>query len=187
MISRTTLLLIICICAVCALPMQVSSLPMVGFSLKPSPASGPYQDNEFLEKANTTIYGLSNQSIPTGTALRDLQSVQQELSKMSISPKLYPVASDINAFLYYTSKAGDEYSDASSLGGSPYSPVVSDSSIFGDATEYYQAAKKTWEHIKARYPGVTLYTMTQPSSDLGNDDTNIYSYDTPSHGHSGLW
>ncbi|HWQ63976.1 MAG TPA: hypothetical protein VN429_06130 [Methanospirillum sp.] len=189
MINRTALLLILGLCAVCLLPLQASALPMVGFSLKPSPASGPYQDKDFLEQANKTIYGLSNKTLPTGTALTDLRTVQGKISKMNISPSLYSNATDINAFIYYTWKSGDEYEDASSLGDSFYSPVTSDSSLYDDANEYYEAAKTTWDRIKSRYPGATLYTMPKPSTVIA--DTG--SYDPYTHGstnkgaRSGLW
>jgi hypothetical protein len=180
--------ILICLIALCAIPVYSSaSLPMVGFPLKPSPEDGPYQDDEFIEKANTSIYSLSNKTVPTGLTLRDLQSVQQQLSKMSISPEFYDEASTINAFLYYTTKAGDEYDDAMTLSNSPYSPVTEDSAMFNDANEYYLAAKNVWEKIKSRYPDVTLYTMGSASS--GSAENNLYAYDTPvsSRGHSGLW
>jgi len=189
MINRSALLLIIGLCAVCLLPLQASALPMVGFSLKQSPASGPYQDKDFLDQANKTIYGLSNKTLPTGTALMDLRTSQGQLSKMNISPALYNNATDINAFIYYTWKAGDEYEDASSLGGSYYSPVTTDSALYDDATEYYQAAKTTWDKIKSRYPGATLYTMPVQTTETGDGG----SYDPYTHGstskgaHSGLW
>ncbi len=189
MINRTALLLIFCLCAVCLLPLQASALPMVGFSLKQSPASGPYQDKEFLELANTTIYGLSNGTLPTGTANTDLRTVQSKMSKMSISPELYDNATDINAFIYYTWKAGDEYEDASSLGGSDFSPVTIDSSLYDDANEYYQAAKITWDRIKSGYPGVTLYTMPVQTTGYGDGasyDPYTHSY-TNKGAHSGLW
>ncbi len=189
MINRTALLIIIGLCAVCLLPLQASALPMVGFSLKPSPASGPYQDKDFLDQANTTIFGLSNKTLPTGTTLLELRTAQGKLSKMNISPALYSNATDINAFIYYTWKAGDEYEDASSLGGSYYSPVTSDSALYDDATEYYQAAKTTWDKIKTRYPGATLYTM--PVQNTGSGDGASYDPYTQSYtnkgAHSGLW
>lgn len=175
-----------CIIACCAIPVYSAALPMVGFPLKPSPAAGPYQDDEFLEKANTSIYSLSNKTVPTGIELRSLQSVQQQMSKMSISPELFDEASEINAFLYYTTKAGDEYGDASSLTGGFYTPVTDSSPMFNEAYEYYNAAKKSWAKIKSRYPDVNLYTMTAPDSE--SDDNNLYSDTSVSpRGHSGLW
>jgi len=188
MINRTALFLIICLCAVCILPLQVSGLPMVGFSLKPSPASGPYQDTEFLEKANNTINDLSNKTLPTGNAVASLRTTQGEMSKMSISPALYQNATDINAFIYYTWKAGDEYDDATSLGGNEYyAPSTIDSSQVEEATEYYLAAKTMWERIKSRYPGVTLYTMPE-SSTMTNGNYDPYTHGSTSKGaYSGLW
>jgi hypothetical protein len=161
MISRTRILVIICLLALCAIPVYTSAgVMLVGFPLKPSPTEGPYQDNEFMAKANATIYGLSNGTVPNGTALLEVTSTQQQLSKMKISPEFYPVASTINDFLFYTSKAGREYSQAMSLTSSIFSPVSGDSSQFNDANEYYAAAQAAWAQIKHLYPDVTLYTMS---------------------------
>jgi hypothetical protein len=184
------LFLILFVIALCILPICASaSLPLVGFPIKPSPATGPYDDEKFLEQTNTTIYGLSNQTIPTGLALRNLQTQQQQLSKMSISPELYPEAELINTFLYYTGKAGDEYDDANIISDKPYTPITSDSAIFREAEEYYQAAQTIWEKIKGRYPGVTLYTMKSSSSSDSNSDSDLFNYETQTQqrGHSGLW
>lgn len=167
-----------------------ASLPLVGFPIKQSPATGPYDDAKFLEQTNTSIYGLSNQTIPTGITLRNLQTMQQQLSKMSISPELYPKAVQINAFLYYTVKAGDEYDDANILSDKPYTPITSDSAIFREAEEYYQAATSVWKTIKDQYPGVTLYTMPgSGSSSNDNSDSGLFNYETQTQqrGHSGLW
>ncbi len=150
---------------------------MVGFPLTPSPSEGPYQDEQFLERSNTSIYGLSNTTLPNGTSLLELKSVQQQISKMKISPDLYPLASNINAFLYYTGKAGTEYNEANSLASSPYSPVDLNGGQFTDADMYYSAAKTVWERIKGHYPDVTLYTMPKT--------TNLPS--TSGYSLSGLW
>jgi hypothetical protein len=188
MLRSRVLLFLACLIAVCAIPACCSAgLPVVGFSLKPSPDQGPYDDEEFMEKANASIYSLSNKTVPTGLTLRDLQSVQQQLSKMSISPELYKKASNINAFLYYTTKAGDEYDNAQSLAGSPYSPVTFDSSMFSDAETYYKAAKAVWEKIKDGYPDVTLYTLSSESSESDEDYLSFSGEQVSSRGHSGLW
>jgi len=178
MIPRTRILVIICLLAICAIPVLSSaSLPMVGFPLKSSPAEGPYQDDEFSESANLSIYALSNTTIPNGTTLLELKSTQQQISKMKVSPEFYPVASNINAFLYYTGKAGTEYNEAKTLTSSPYSPVDQDSGQFTDADTYYSAAKTVWERIKARYPDVTLYTMPKTTNLPSNGGYSL----------SGLW
>jgi hypothetical protein len=189
MIPRTRILAFICLLAICAIPVySAASLPMVGFTLKPSPAAGPYQDEEFLEKANISIYALSNTTVPNGTTLLEVQSIQQQISKLNISPGLRPVALNINAFLYYTGRAGTEYSLAKSLSGSQYSPVAPDSSQFNDANMYYSAAKTVWGRIQNLYPEVTLYTLS------GTTDTTSYNGDTlytpvssPHGAYTGLW
>jgi hypothetical protein len=161
MASKKKIYVILCLFAICALPVCSSAaLPIVGFPLKPSPAEGPYQDDVFLEKANETIYGLSNHSVPSGTAIRELQSVQQQLAKMKISPKLYPVASDINAFLYYTGKAGSEYGDALIMTTNFNIPASQGQGQLAEAGKYYTAATEVWEGIKGMYPNVTLYTLS---------------------------
>lgn len=133
--------------------------PIVGFPLKASPAQGPYQDEEFLNMANETISALSNQTVPNGTNLLELQSVQQQLAKMKISKELHPLATNINAFLYYTGKAGSEYGDAASITASPNIPASQGASQFAEAARYYQAATEVWQKIKDVYPNVTIYKM----------------------------
>jgi len=208
MFDKNKILLIICLIAVCVLPVCSSAgLPMVQFPLKPSPAEGPYQDEEFFKQADAIIYSLSNQTIPTGTTLLDLKSVQQTISKMSISPALYTKAQNVNAFLFYTGKAGTAYNEAVSLTHSPFSPVPQDGSEYSEADTYYSAAQKMWEKIKNDYPDVTLYTMkakTEETTDsvyqdgLGVASGESASQNVPgfgiasgegvsTQGHSGLW
>ena len=161
MTSKNKMYVFLFLFAICALPVCSSAaLPIVGFPLKPSPAEGPYQDDIFLKQANETIYDLSNQTVPNGTAIRELQSVQQQLAKMKISPKLYPVASDINAFLYYTGKAGSEYGDALTMTTNQNIPASQGQSQLAEANKYYSAATDVWEGIKGMYPNVTLYTLS---------------------------
>ncbi|MFH0966325.1 MAG: hypothetical protein V1862_01390 [Methanobacteriota archaeon] len=188
MIPRRKVFIILCLFAFCAIPVYTSaSLPMVGFPLKPSPAEGPYQDVAFLEKANMSIYALSNTSIPNGTTLLDLKSIQQQISKMNISPELYPLASNINAFLYYTGKAGTEYSDAMSLSSSPFSPIDQNNGLFSDAEMYYSAATSVWNRIKAQYPDVTLYTM-HITTDQSSYSSSLMGGEESKYGaKSGLW
>lgn len=175
--SWRVLLITLIIMGICTI--HVVALPTVMFPLKPSPQTGPYQDAEFLTIANETIYGLSNQTIPNGTMLREFQTNQQKLAKMNISPDLYPRARQINAYLYYTSKAGDAYSDAMSLASKPYSPEYTDSSITAEAKEYQIASQVIWNQIKDLYPDVTPYrleTSQQPYSP--NEDPSFkWPYD----------
>ena len=162
-------LIIIGICTI-----HAAALPTVMFPLKPSPDTGPYQDSEFLEMTNETIYSLSDQTIPNDTALLDLQTTQQKLAKMSISQQLYPTAKQINAYLYYTAKAGNEYADAMSFYSKPYSPVYKDESQISEARQYQAASQVIWNQIQNLYPGVTPYrleTSTKPFS--VNEDPNF--------------
>ncbi len=163
---------------------HAAALPTVMFPLKPSPATGPYQDAVFLDIANETIYGLSNQAIPNGTTLLELQTTQQQLAKMSISPDLYPRARQINAYLYYTSKAGGEYSDAMNLAGKPYSPAYKDNSVLSEARQYQAASQVIWNQIKDLYPGVTPYRLeTVTGAYSPNEDPNFkwpYDFALPS-------
>jgi len=132
---------------------------MVKFPLKPSPATGPYDDEVFLDIANDTITSLSGQTVPNGTTLYDVQTTQQKISKMNISPDFYPIANQINMYLYYTGKAGSEYSSAMTMMDKPYSPVYNQDSQLSDAKLYDTAAKRSWEQIKFLYPDVTMYTL----------------------------
>jgi len=187
-ISGRTFLIALIIIAIWTI--HAAALPTVMFPLKPSPATGPYQDAEFLDIANETIYGLSNQTIPNGTHLRELQTTQQQLAKMNISPELYPRARQINAYLYYTSKAGDEYSDAMNLAGKPYSPAYKDNSVLSEARQYQTASQVIWNQIKDLYPGVTPYRLeTVTGAFSPNEDPNFkWPYDPVSPSVSGdLW
>lgn len=189
MISSAKIFVIICLCTICALPVYSSaSLPMVPFTLKSPGAEGPYQDQEFLEKANMSIYALSNTTVPNGTTLREVQSVQMQLSKMKVSPELYPVANNINSFLYYTGKAGDAFSESSSMTESQFSPVSQSNAMTDEANMYYSAAKAVWERVKYLYPDVTLYTMTGGSDAPSYSTGSLYSPVSGPHGaYSGLW
>ncbi|PWR70889.1 hypothetical protein [Methanospirillum lacunae] len=171
------LLIALIIMMICTI--HVAALPTVMFPLKPSPITGPYQDAEFLTIANETIYGLSNQTIPNGTTLRELQTTQQKLAKMNISPDLYPRARQINAYLYYTSKAGDAYSDAMSLASKPYSPAYTDSSVTSEAKEYQIASQVIWNQIMDLYPGVSPYRLETSKTPYSpnEDPTFKWPYD----------
>lgn len=159
---------------------HASSLPTILFPLKDSPATGPYQDDEFLALATSTIYGLSNATIPNGTELRDLQSIQQKLAKMNISPDFYEKARKINAYLYYTAQAGDAYSDAMSLSGKAYSPVYEDPSALSEVQEYQAASKTMWNQIQDLFPGVEPYRITTEEKPFSvNEDPNFKQPNNP--------
>jgi|GEM_PF-903445 len=167
---------------------QAAALPTVMYPLKPSPANGPYQDSEFLELANETIYGLSNTTIPNGTSLRELQSTQQRLAKMNISPGLYPTAKQINAYLYYASKSGDELSDALSLADKPYSPVYRDDTMISEARKYQVASQTVWSLIKSLYPGVVPYTLSSQVNPTPTEEAPYFWPKSPFSDFSGdLW
>ncbi|WP_146201225.1 hypothetical protein [Methanospirillum lacunae] len=159
---------------------HASSLPTILFPLKDSPATGPYQDDEFLTLASSAIYGLSNATIPNGTELRDLQSTQQKLAKMNISPDFYEKARKINAYLYYTAQAGDAYSDAMSLSGKAYSPVYEDPSALSEVQEYQAASKTMWNQIQDLFPGVEPYRITTEEKPFSvNEDPTFKQPNNP--------
>lgn len=184
-------LFIIGIITLCIFTIPASCLPMVASPLKPSPDTGPYQDNEFLELANDTIYGLSNQTMPNGTALLDLLTIQQKLAKMSISPELYPTAKQINAYLYYTAKAGNKYADAMSFYSKPYSPVYEDESLISEARVYQAASQTIWKRIQDLYPGVTPYRLETSKKPFSVNEDPYFKWPPyapfSSYGHEGLW
>lgn len=159
---------------------HVSSLPTILFPLKDSPTTGPYQDDQFMTLATGTIYGLSNATIPNGTELRDLQTTQQKLASMNISPEFYEKARKINAYLYYTAQAGDAYSDLMSLAGKAYSPVTEDSSSMAEVQEYQAASKTMWNQIQDLFPGVTAYKITTEKKPFSvNEDPNFKQPNNP--------
>jgi hypothetical protein len=168
-------IILIGIVSLCAFTIHAAAFPIVTFPLKPSPESGPYEDEKFLELANMTIYSLSNQTIPNGTALGNLQTTQQKLSRMNISPELHPTATYINDYLYYASKAGAEYSDALSLATSIYSPVYRNEGLLGEAKTYQAASQTIWNRIKDLYPGVIPYTISFPVTSTSSTEYDVYS------------
>lgn len=175
-----TVILIIMFCVAHAL-----SLPTILFPLKDSPATGPYQDDEFLALATSAIYGLSNATIPNGTELRDLQSTQQKLAKMNISPEFFEKAEKINAYIYYTAQAGDAYADAMSLSGKAYSPVYEDPSALSEVQEYQAASKTMWNQIQDLFPGVEPYRITTEKKPFSvNEDPNFKQPNNPFSSYS---
>jgi len=153
----------------CLFTAYVTSLPMVILPLKPAPATGPYQDTEFFDIANDTIYSLSGQTIPNGTELRELQTTQQQLTQMNISPDFYPTATKINDYLYYVSKAGDEASDAMNLADKMGSPEYTDWTVDSKAKAYQEASFTVWEDIKELFPNVTPYELRPVATRLPSD------------------
>jgi hypothetical protein len=162
-------LFFIALIILCIFTNQVASLPTIIFPLKPSPAIGPYQDDDFLHQSNNTIYELSNATIPNGTNLRELQTTQQKLSKMNVSPELYPTAKQINAYLYYVTKAGDAADDSMTLADKPYSPESTDWTINSDVTTYQNASLTIWNQIKDLYPNATTYKLRPIALPLRSD------------------
>jgi hypothetical protein len=174
MAVRDLYLLLILIALGSCICLSASALVIVGFPLKSSPPQGPYQDEEFLDLANDTIYAYTNETLPNGTDLLTLSTIQQQLSRMNISPELHPEATQINAFLYYTTKAGEEFEEALSITGKAYSPAYRDTSAYADAYEYQNASRVVWEKIKERYPGIVPYKLTEPSKPFSsNEDPNF--------------
>jgi hypothetical protein len=144
---------------ICLFATYVSSLPMVMFPLKPSPSTGPYQDDEFLKIANDSIYSLSGQIMPNGTSLRELETTQQKLATMNISPELYPKAKKINEYLYYACKAGDESSDVMNLADKKGSPEYTDWTVDTQAKTYQNASVTIWIDIQDLYPNATPFNL----------------------------
>lgn len=171
-IHRLLILIVLgsCIC------LSVSALVIVGSPLKPSPSQGPYQDEEFLALANDTIYTYTNGTVPNGTDLLILSTTQKQLSRMNISPELHPEATQINAFLYYTAKASEEFEDALSITGKPYSPQYRDTTAYADAYAYQNASRVVWEKIKDRYPGIVPYKLIEPSKPFSTNEDPDFTW-----------
>jgi hypothetical protein len=164
---------------------HAASLPTILFPLKESPNTGPYQDDQFMALASSAIYGLSNATIPNGTELRDLQTTQQKLAKMNISPDFYEKARKINAYLYYTAQAGDAYSDAMSLSGKAYSPVYEDQAALSEVQEYQAASTTMWNQIQDLFSNVTPYRITTEKKPFSvNEDPNFKQPNNPFSSYS---
>ena len=86
MTFRNKIFVLFCLCAICILPICSSAaLPLVNFPLKPSPSEGPYQDTEFLEKANQ---GGGNLGLPISADRIKLNLDDNEIDeKNTIPPK----------------------------------------------------------------------------------------------------
>ncbi len=164
---------------------HATSLPTIMYPLKESPESGPYQDDEFMAIATDEIYSLSNATIPTGTELLNLQSTQQKLASMNISPEFYDEARKINAYLYYTAQAGEAYSDAMSLSGKAYSPTYEDPSAMAEVQEYQGASQTMWNQIQDLFPDVIPYRITTEKTPYSvNEDPNFKQPNNPFSSYS---
>ncbi len=164
---------------------HAASLPTILYPLKESPKTGPYQDEQFMALATDTIYSFSNATIPNGTELRDLQTTQQRMASMNISPDFYQKARKINAYLYYTAQAGDAYSDAMSLSGKAYSPVYNDPSAMSEVQEFQGASKTMWNQIQDLFPNVTPYRITTEKKPYSvNEDPDFKQPNNPFSSYS---
>ncbi len=182
-ISGRLLLIVVLLTGICVV--HASSLPTILYPLKESPKTGPYQDEQFMALATDTIYSLSNATIPNGTELRDLQTTQQRLASMNISPDFYQKARKINAYLYYTAQAGDAYSDAMSLSGKAYSPVYNDPSAMSEVREFQGASKTMWNQIQDLFPNVTPYRITTEKKPYSvNEDPDFKQPNNPFSSYS---
>ena len=134
------------------------------FPLKSPSPTGPYEDHKFMNTVTTQINGLSGKMLPTeGTDLLNLKSTQFQISRMNISPDLYPRASLINAYLYKLNQAGETYGTTkrltdhpSTLGNPVYDP-------YSKARSYYNDAMETWSDIKDLFPGNVPPTLPDPT------------------------
>ncbi|MDD1729447.1 MAG: hypothetical protein LUQ50_10290 [Methanospirillum sp.] len=149
------------------------------YPLNPSPSTGPYDDQKFMDIATTQIMGFSGKTLPTeGNELLNLKSVQMELSRMNISPDFYPRASLVNAYLYNLSQAGDAYGTTKSLTDHPStlgSPIYDQ---YSKARGIFANALKTWSEIKDLFPKAIPPSLPDPTLPIRPSQEQVISSDS---------
>lgn len=145
---------------------DMTTLPQVQLPLAPPAQEAPFDDDEFFDRANTTIYTICNgQTLPVGkmnTAVHDsLAGTYYTLIRMNISQEQYPRAEEIVSFLSYTLTLSEKYQDYESE-QNKFSPVDMGITPYEDLVPWYDAAAGVWKKISKEYPGAKMYGM--PSS-----------------------
>jgi len=133
------------------------------YALKPSPVSGPYNDQKFMDLATSILTNLSGKVIPIeGVELLNLKSNQIQLSRMNISPEFYPQATKINSYLLKICQAGETYSTTKTLTDHPNtlgSPVYDQ---YTKARSNYSDAMALWADIKDLFPKIKQPILPDP-------------------------
>jgi hypothetical protein len=138
-------------------------LPEVQLPLAPPASSTPYDDEEFLEKANATISELcTGETLPVGSKNRafqdELTSTYYSLIRMNISEDQYPQAKKITTFLSYTLTLVEQYEDYEKE-KEKMTPVDMGITSYEDLEEWYDAASGVWKNLSPGYPDAEMYRM----------------------------
>jgi len=131
---------------------------LMPLSMKAPSDANPYNDEAFKSEAEKIIGKISNSSVPTGTKLSEVTDAYYRLIMENVSPDLYPNAHNIAAYLYYTSKAGETYTDYHAYLKS-VSKTTDGSEYYTVADQYRQVAAEFWNKIKDLYPNMTMFTL----------------------------
>ena len=142
---------------------DMTTLPQVQLPLAPPAQETPFDDDEFFDRANTTIYQIcTGESLPVGkmnTAVHDsLAGTYYTLIRMNISQEQYPRAEEIVSFLSYTLTLSEKYQDYESE-QNKFSPVDMSITPYEDLEPWYDAAAGVWKKISEDYPGAEMYGM----------------------------
>lgn len=143
---------------------------LMPLSMKTSSDVKPYNDEAFMSEAGKIIGKISNSSVPTGTKLSDVTDVYYRLIMENVSPDFFPVANNIVAYLYYTSMAGNTYSDYHAYLKS-VSKTTDGSEYYIVADQYSQVSAEFWNMIKDKFPDMTMYTLPPASTPMPEEKT----------------
>jgi hypothetical protein len=141
----------------------MTTLPQVQLPLAPPAKEAPFDDDEFFDRANTTIYKIcTGEPLPAGKmndAVHDsLAGTYYTLIRMNVSQEQYPRAEEIVSFLSYTLTLMEKYQDYESE-QNKFSPVNIGITPYEDLVPWYDAAAGAWKEISGKYPGARMYGM----------------------------
>ena len=139
------------------------TLPQVQLPLAPPAQEEPYDDDDFFERANTTVYRICDGNpLPVGkmnNAFHDsLAGTYYTLIRMNISQEQYPQAEEVVSFLSYTLTLAEKYQDYETE-QNKFSPVNIGVTPYGELVPWYNAAAGIWKKLSKEYPDAKMYGM----------------------------
>jgi len=147
------------------------SFEIMPMSMKNSSDAKPYADEAFWADAESLIERIEGQTVPTGSRLSDITGGYYRLIMENVSPEFHPLANNIAAFIYYTSKAGETYTSYHDYLKS-VSKTTDGSEYYAVANLYYQQSVVFWDSIKELYPNMTVYILPAAGTPMPEEDTS---------------
>lgn len=163
--GMTAVVLCVTICSAAFAP-AFEPMPL---SMKNSSDAKPYQDDAFMKDSGEVIAKISNSSVPTGSKLSEVTDAYYRLIMDNVSPGLFPKADSIVAYLYYTSKAGETYTDFNDYKKS-VSKTTDGSEYYAVADQYRQKSAEYWDKIKDLYPNQSMYILPAISDEMPSEE-----------------